>query len=790
MTARNRGFGKTFVLAAGLALAVGTTPAAARAAQIDIDSDALTLAVDGAPASDLHGTPFIAELTAEGVAEFRFAGDLRIEADDVVTGRGTRPIRLYAGDDAFVLGTVDVSASGSVPGAGGGAGGSGGAGAAGGSGGAGGSSRHSIGGLPGNGGYHYCRTIYVGPWCPTPPEPVAFLCWPVQECSWREASAGYEEFYYYRNDPEAGAPAGMGEAGTSGGEGAGSPGSDGAPGTAGTSAGATSVPPRPSAGRGGAAGGGGSLWCSNGGNGTAGSSSGPGHAGGAGSPGLPGEPGRHLGAGLVLAGGGGGGGGGAGGGGAGGSGAQAGGGGGGGGGGGYYTHSYWWVDDGGQGGPGGAGGHGGGGGAGGGGGVGGEGGAGAGAIEIRANGRIDMAGVLFAGGGHGSAGGPLVSGAPGGVGGTGKPGTAGENPTGCDGGHGGNGGNGNSGGRGGDGASGGDGGDGAGGTLALVGSALSGQVRGSVAGGSAATGATGEPGRLVLASFASELEDLLDPAGERESFAGQGTWSPYVTGSDPLPRVPDHFAGGAEAYGLSALLDAGDTLFDALRAGAPADADAALLRLDAAPGVPELAGSDVVLLVNLTSGLLTFPKLGFDRAASGDRLVPVLEGGYANDSRFSGSGPRSLAALPAHGVFLVAVPQGDVHAHLSYVGGGIDSALLATDGDAAYSRPLGPAEDRDGDAVPDGIDNCRAAPNSTQADADADGIGDACEAACENGLDDDGDGGIDFAGATPDAQCVSPWGQEAPRRRRSCGLGFEGALAAGLLRLWRRRRAA
>src|SRR5205814_6795045 len=38
-----------------------------------------------------------------------------------------------------------------------------------------------------------------------------------------------------------------------------------------------------------------------------------------------------------------------------------------------------------------------------------------------------------------------------------------------------------------------------------------------------------------------------------------------------------------------------------------------------------------------------------------------------------------------------------------------------------------PAPDRDGDGVPDAIDNCPAIPNSDQADADGDGVGDACD---------------------------------------------------------------
>jgi hypothetical protein len=43
--------------------------------------------------------------------------------------------------------------------------------------------------------------------------------------------------------------------------------------------------------------------------------------------------------------------------------------------------------------------------------------------------------------------------------------------------------------------------------------------------------------------------------------------------------------------------------------------------------------------------------------------------------------------------------------------------------------------DTDGDGVPDHLDNCRATPNATQADADGDDVGDACDlATCGDGL--------------------------------------------------------
>ncbi len=72
--------------------------------------------------------------------------------------------------------------------------------------------------------------------------------------------------------------------------------------------------------------------------------------------------------------------------------------------------------------------------------------------------------------------------------------------------------------------------------------------------------------------------------------------------------------------------------------------------------------------------------------------------------------------------------------------------------------PPAPGLDTDGDSILDAVDNCKLIPNFDQADADANGIGDACDnvpettlALCSDGIDNDHNGKTDIA----DEGCVT-----------------------------------
>ena len=392
---------------------------------------------------------------------------------------------------------------------------------------------------------------------------------------------------------------------------------------------------------------------------------------------------------LTLTGGGGGGkGGGAAGGGGGGGGAGAGSGGGGGGGGftldistfGYFNYIGGYGGKGGQGGAGGAGGRGGNGG------NGGRGGHGAGALQITANGRIQLDGSVDGHGGNGLAGEygyPGADGVPGAYGQagvSGHPGTA-ENPLqflipygGASGGNGGAGGNGAPGGPGGYGGQGGQGAGGAGGTIKLVATKLMANGLLNLTGGNAsfAFPIRGEDGRLVFGSanrlstftFGSEtgvyvrtdvgIGAAYDQIPRQANPFARGALTPRIASG--YPQYPD-LAGGPASFGILPTTLDENSIGQAI-ARAPASATAMLLRLSygTTDHQAQMPGYTMLVLVNFgTNAGLSHPRLVQGGANS---LVPLQTLAVVDEVEFGGTGsPTILTTLGAGQAFATIVPD-------------------------------------------------------------------------------------------------------------------------------------
>jgi hypothetical protein len=414
---------------------------------------------------------------------------------------------------------------------------------------------------------------------------------------------------------------------------------------------------------------------------------------GPGTGGVDGLGGMNTGSGDLISGGGGGSGGTMGsGGGGGGSGGGGSGGGGGGGGGGCCL--IWTGGGGGFGGMGGDGGHGG---AGGRGGYGGHGGFGGGALEIIAYGRILGGGVLDAKGGQGLDGeqGPLGAlGQLGQGGGNGAVGDLGSNCA-ANGGDGGDGGDGGRGGRGGTGGDGGHGGGGGGGTVKLSASIIDSATSVTVAGGTS-SGAPGFAGRILL-GHNLELAPVLGPleGSAPETVAGPSDVNPFVEPATGTPYIAD-LDGGADVYGPTTL-DA--SAFPDVIANAPVDAMAAIVRVDAGPGVHDdaYAGHDLVFFVSLDDAAVLAPSLGLGEGAS---LTELLVRGTVNNPDFGGGGAVALGQLDVAAVWMTLVPDA-----IDDVAASADGASVAFDdsmanGDVLYVVPgLGCPADVTGDGV-------------------------------------------------------------------------------------------
>lgn len=159
---------------------------------------------------------------------------------------------------------------------------------------------------------------------------------------------------------------------------------------------------------------------------------------------------------------------------------------------------------------------------------------------------------------------------------------------------------------------------------------------------------------------------------------------------------------------------------------------------------------------------------------------------YEGDPAVTPAQVRAL--LKAHGPLVTNPANGlqhrrsDVAAALTELIGGPDTDADGVPDDGDGSGTAGDAPCEDGEVVLCD-DSCPSVVDPFQADADADGVGDVCDVACSNGLDDDGDGFTDYPA---DVQCKSA--DDPKETSNSCGLGPELVLLLPLLGRARRAR--
>jgi hypothetical protein len=270
--------------------------------------------------------------------------------------------------------------------------------------------------------------------------------------------------------------------------------------------------------------------------------------------------------------------------------------------------------------------------------------------------------------------------------------------------------------------------------------------------------------------------------GDAPCASGQGEGCddncPFLPNADQLDSGGDGQGDACEAPGARRSIG-----FETARDGAafPADASSILL------GVEEYAS------LGLRISPILAPPMG--RIAHGLFLnrgdVPGLSGLYVNMAAlgccptlfelnldppaheisfafWTPSAPVHVTAFEQTGSLLSSEYVDKARGHvaldaerpISRVRAQVEGEVLRIDDIAWTPTSCGALLDPDLDSICTPIDSCPTVANADQADADADGIGDACDSPCGDGLDNDGDGLVDFPA---DPGCASPLWIEAPQ---------------------------
>jgi hypothetical protein len=173
---------------------------------------------------------------------------------------------------------------------------------------------------------------------------------------------------------------------------------------------------------------------------------------------------------------------------------------------------------------------------------------------------------------------------------------------------------------------------------------------------------------------------------QKSTFSGTQGLNPFITGGAiATPYIPD-LVGGAELYGLFHGLDASAADFAGLRAVAPTDAIGALMRLDIGPlGYDfDFTGFDMLLMLSMSDQPLYDPMLGIDPLESDPAFtVDLLQGGWAANPLFGGTGPSPLGSLGPFGIYATLVPEGGTLFN-AYVGGASPVSAHLSNGEFVF----------------------------------------------------------------------------------------------------------
>ena len=191
-----------------------------------------------------------------------------------------------------------------------------------------------------------------------------------------------------------------------------------------------------------------------------------------------------------------------------------------------------------------------------------------------------------------------------------------------------------------------------------------------------------EDGHVIVGSNV-DYPAVQSTASAALEVRGTGDSSPFIADGVFVSNIMN-LPGGADVYGLTGLSSAAVPGIG----GAPADAVAAIVRMDVGPSGldDDYRDQDMLLLVNLSNTAIDNPELGI----GGGYKTRLLQRGYANLLEFGGNGALPLNSLAAGEVYAILVPDDAVVASFTGSVGGtnhvVADATLAK-GDAAFSIP-------------------------------------------------------------------------------------------------------